>query len=201
MPREALEAVLRCGLAAPSSKNARPWRLHVIQDEGLRTLIADAAAAAPDADTYVPRDPATGKPYPYWTSSVGESADALRAAPAAIVLENRGVFSGGLQRIREASDESLRNSVISYGLETMGLGTALENMWIAASALGLGAAFLGDLGIVSDTIRDLLTIEGDVVGVMALGYPTGQPFPRREPPAFTQVGAPVVWHGEAGDHG
>ena len=32
IPIEVLEDIIRCGLAAPSSKNARPWRFHVVMD-------------------------------------------------------------------------------------------------------------------------------------------------------------------------
>ena len=93
--REVSEALLRtiteCALAAPSSQNARPWRLHVITSRGVLDSLAAAAEAADDG-TYVPPDPLTGEPSPLFESSVRESAAVVRAAPAAIALENRGVY-------------------------------------------------------------------------------------------------------------
>jgi nitroreductase len=123
-----------------------------------------------------------------------ESADVLRAAPTAVVIENRGVFSGGRGTLAAASHEALVASLTAYGLETMSIGTALENMWLAANALGVGAAFLGDLAIAEDATRDLLGFDGDVIGIVALGYPTVAPPPRRDPPSVTQIDDPVVWH-------
>src|SRR5436190_418956 len=74
VPNEVVEEIILCGLAAPSSKNARPWRLHVVTDRALLCAIADAAATADGAETYVPRDPITGAIRTDWPSSVAESA-------------------------------------------------------------------------------------------------------------------------------
>src|SRR5947208_14097495 len=83
-----LLTIVRCGLAAPSSKNAAPWRLHVVTD---RSLIADLAMAvreAPGQGDYVPHDPRTGQPWPQFESTVLESADVLAQVPVAIFVEN-----------------------------------------------------------------------------------------------------------------
>lgn len=192
--RDHLETIVACGLSAPSSKNARPWRLHVVQSAALRTELADAAATAADIDDYVPHDPRTGHPYPEWTSTVIESADVLRTAPAAIAIENRGVFSGGRATLSSVDHEALTASLTAYSLESMGIGAAVTSMWLAANSLGIGAAFLGDLAIVDERAKQLLGFDGDLMGVMALGYPAGPAWPRREPPAHTQVAEPVLWH-------
>lgn len=192
--REHLDVVLQCGLAAPSSKNARPWRFHVVTDTYLRHRIADVAASASGVDEYVPHDPKTGEPSPHWSSTVLESADVVRVATTIVAIENRGVFSGGRQTLARATREALVSSLAGYGFEVMGLGAALENIWLAANSLGIGVAFLGDLNIAEPEIRSLLGLEGDLMGVIALGYAPLEAPPRREPPVETQATAPVVWH-------
>jgi nitroreductase len=192
--KEDLDLVLQCGLAAPSSKNARPWRFHVVQDAGLRQQIAEATERAEGVDEYVPHDPRTGLPSPHWSSTVLESADVVRAAPAIVAIENRGVFTGGRATLEQASHEALASSLAGYGFEVMGLGASMENIWLAANSLGIGVAFLGDLNIAEPEIRSLLGLEGDLMGVIALGYAPLQAPPRRDPPSETQVAAPVVWH-------
>lgn len=192
--REHLERVLQCGLAAPSSKNAKPWRFHVVTGTDLRHQIADAAAAARGVDEYVPHDPRTGKPSAHWSSTVLESADVVRVAAAIVAIENRGVFSGGRHTLAQATREALVSSLAGYGFEVMGLGAALENIWLAANSLGIGVAFLGDLNIAEPQIRSLLGFDGDLMGVIALGYAPLEAPPRREPPDETQTTAPVVWH-------
>jgi nitroreductase len=194
VPREVIEQVVACGLAAPSSKNAKPWRLHVVTQTSLLDEFADLTARAPSADTYVPRNPATGQPHTHWPSSVAESAAHLRDVPVGIFIENRGVFSGGFTTLRAAEPQALQNALFSFGLECMGLGAALENMWIGALGLGLSACFLGDIAIIDDTVADKLGMSGDFVGVLGIGYSSDQPFPARPSPPSTQVDDPVVWH-------
>ena len=192
--QEHLETIAACGLAAPSSKNARPWRLHVVTSRRILDAIAEAAETADEVDTYVPPDPLTGNPSPLFESTVRESAAVLRAVPCAIALENRGVYIRNTEWLGSRPPAVVARTLTAYGLEVLGLGAALENMWLAANALGLGVAFLGDLAIAHQTAKQLLTLEGDLIGLLALGYSSTMPPPRREPPSKTQTETPVVWH-------
>lgn len=180
IPVDQLQAIVACGLAAPSSKNAQPWRFHVVQHRAVLVDLADAARSAEDADTYVPYDPSTGAPHPQYQSSVAESADVLAGASAAIFIENRGVFSGGRGALVNAPRDALASSITGYGFELIGLGAAIENMWLAANSLGIGATFMGDVVIVEQAIKRVVSVNGDVVGVLALGHlrPDTTPHPR-----------------------
>jgi nitroreductase len=165
-----LREIVRAGLAAPSSKNARPWRFHVVSDRQLLQEIADAAATAPGANSYVPRDPSTGLPRPNWPSSVAESAEVLRQASTGIFVENRGAFSSGRRTLSSVPSDRLLGSLVGYTFEIVGIGAAVENMWLAANALGIQASFMGDVVIAESLIADHLDIELDLVGVLALGF-------------------------------
>ena len=193
IPRDQLETVVACGLSAPSSKNAQPWRFHVVQDRELMVAIAVAAEHSEDVDRWVPSDPRTGLPHGHWPSSVRESADILRSAAVGILIENRGVFSGGRQVLANATPTALAASLLGYSFELVGIGAALENMWLAANSLGISAAFLGDLAIAESTARQLLAFEGDMVGILVLGYSDLTSDQRRPSPAETQTVAPVMW--------
>lgn len=195
VPDELLRVVTDCGLSAPSSKNARPWRFHVVTSTGLLDQIAQDVESAEGIDEYVPHDPVTGAPHRYWGSTVLESAAVLREVPAAIFIESRGVFSGGRGTLAAANHDALVASLMSFGLENIGIGCALENMWIAAVSLGLSAAFLGDICIAEAEIRTRLGLSGDLVGALGLGYATVSPPPARPSPAITQVEDPVIFHG------
>lgn len=162
------------GALIPERTAVAPARHHVITSRGVLDSLAAAAEAADDG-TYVPPDPLTGEPSPLFESSVRESAAVVRAAPAAIALENRGVYIRDTEYLASRGPETIARMLTAYGLEVMGLGAALENMWLAANALGVQAAFLGDLAIASPAARDLLGLEGDLVGVLALGYPDVAP--------------------------
>lgn len=194
VPDAALRAVVDSGLAAPSSKNARPWRLHVITTRALLDAIALAAETADDADDYVPPDPLTGEPSPLFVSTVRESAAVLREAPCAIALENRGVYIRSTAWLASRDPSVIARTLTAYGLEVMGLGAALQNMWLTSNSLGLSAAFLGDLAIANEAATEHLRLEGDLVGLLALGYSSATPPPKREAPASTRTESFVVWH-------
>jgi nitroreductase len=190
VPRYALDWITRCGVSGPSSKNAQPARLHVVTDRVTLSRIADLVAAADGASDFVPHDPRTGKPSPEWQSTVDESAAVVAAAPAAIFIENTGSFSGGRANLMAWGIDALRESIIGYTLEVMGVGAALQNMWTAANSLELDAVFMGDVLIAGDEISALLGMIGDLMGVLVVGYaedPSGTR-PNRSPDGR------VVWH-------
>jgi nitroreductase len=193
LDRTHLEEILRCGLAAPSSKNARPWRFHVIEDAATRAGIADAVATSEDIDEYVPHDPATGRPQQHWTSTVLKSAQVLRDAAAAVVIENRGVFGGGRRSLLAAAPEAFAGSLSAYTFEVLGLGAAIQNMWLAANSLGVAAAFIREHNKAEHQIKQFCGLEGDLVGVLAFGYAPLTAGPRLEPPRHTQTEEPITW--------
>lgn len=188
-----LALIVRCGLAAPSSKNARPWRFHVVTDPQTLRQLAATVEAAVGSDEYVPHDPRTGRPRPEYHSTVAESAEVLRTCAAGIFVENRGVFSRGRRTLIEVSREALAASMVGYGLEVLGVGAAIENMLLAAQSLGLGATFMGDVLIGEQRISESLLVVGDLMGVVVLGYPAEQP-PTRPEQSDPFDPAGVVWH-------
>lgn len=178
VPEHVLDQVLRCGLAAPSSKNAQPWRIHVVTDRPFLRSLADDVQKASSAATYVPVDPSTGLPRE-WRSTVAESAQVLREVPVGLFIENSGRFSDGRAVVARARPDIRENALVGYGFEMIGLGAAIVSMWIAASGLGLGGVFMGDVLIAEAAIRYRLGVSGDLVGVLALGYSVGCAAPRR----------------------
>jgi nitroreductase len=194
-----IEAIVGVGLAAPSSKAAKPWRFHIVTSRRLLNVLADLVAAADGGSEFVPIDPGTGVRHA-WSSTVDESAQVLREAPLGIFIENRGPFSGGRQAVAGATDAHRSNAVLGYGLEMIGHGAAIEGMWLAALSLGLGGVFMGDVLVAEGPIREVLGMDGDLVGVLALG--PIQP-PQTPAPSSIELGSPdatgVVWHaGESG---
>lgn len=170
VPHEDLVEIVRCGLSAPASKAATPWRFTVVEGRDLLDAIADDVVAAPDAARYTPHDPSTGRPHARWDSTVTESADVLRAVPVAILVENRGPFSGGREAILRSSRAAQELAVVGYELELAGLGAAIQSMWLAANALGLSAVFMGDIAVAEPAIRERLGLVGSLLGALAIGY-------------------------------
>ncbi|MDQ8043078.1 MAG: nitroreductase family protein [Solirubrobacteraceae bacterium] len=187
VPEEVVRSIVSCGLAAPSSKNAQPWRLHVVTDRAILGHLARTVEQAKNAARYVPLDPATGEPR-RWTSTVAESAHVLGHVPLAIFIENRGEFSSGRTTVAAATGDVLRSALVGYGFEMIGLGACIQTMWLAAEHHGLHGVFMGDPLIAEDEIRSTLGTDNDFAGVLCLGYADGGVPPKE------YVDDLVVWH-------
>lgn len=192
-----LREIVACGLAAPSSKNAQPWRFHVVDDRTLLVEVAAMVARAKGIDDYVPHDPLTGERHPAYTSTVLASAEVLASAPAGVFVENLGVFARGRRTLAEVDRAALAGALEGYAFELLGIGAAVENMWIAANSLGLAAAFIGDVVVAEDAIRTRLGLDGDLLGVLVVGHSDDRPRPPMDERAL--VDSPrAVWHGPSG---
>jgi nitroreductase len=191
VPQDVLEQIITAGLAAPSSKAAQPWRMHVVTARETLDELGHAVASARGADSYVPVDPATGKARPDWSSTVAESARVLYSVPVAIFIENIGRFSGGRHNVASGDDAVREDALVGYGFEMIGHGIAIGNMWLAAIELGLSGVFMGDVLIAEGFIQDRLGMSGDLVGVVALGYAPDQASSLR--PQRLEADR-VVWH-------
>lgn len=178
VPNDVITEIIRSGLTAPSSKNAQPWRIHVVHRGDVLDEIADHVQSAKDINRYTPIDPVTGLPR-QWSSTVAESAQVLREVGVGLFVENIGAFSGGRQNVANAQ-EAFRNSAIAgYSFEMVGLGAMVQNMWLSAHAQGLGGVFMGDVGVAETSIQRQLGFTGDLVGVLALGYTDQPPYDKQ----------------------
>ncbi len=161
--------IVYCGCCAPSSKNAQPWRIHVVQArEVLRSVASAVEEANAELESFVPLDPITGVPHDEWETTVLESAQVLREVPLGLFIENRGEFSYSRRAVADAADVGA--VLMTYSLEVLGLGALIQNMWLAAEAQGLSGVFMGDILVAEPHIRETLGMTGDLVGVLALGY-------------------------------
>lgn len=187
VPDAVVEEIVACGLAAPSSKNSQPWRLHVVTDRDLLRTVAAAVVAQRDVAAYVPHDPLTGQPRPEYRSTVLDSGHVLADVPLAVFVENLGPFSRGVDMLAATDERRLRSALFGFGLEMVGVGAAIENMWLAVEALGLSAALLGDVAIAEREIAGLLGLRGDLVGALAIGRSDDRPYPPMDSPAFPDL--------------
>lgn len=195
LPPETVEELVACGMSAPSSKNSQPWRFHVVTDPALLDRIAGLAEQQSNVATFVPHDPATGRPHQRYRSTVLASAAVLREVPCAIFVENVGPFSGGVAQLAAAPASGLVFGLFGYGLEMFGVGAAVQNVWIAAEGLGLTCAFLGDIAIAEAELASLLDLSGDLVGALAVGRSTKAVYPPMDAPALAEVERVVTYGG------
>jgi nitroreductase len=117
---------------------------------------------------YGPTDPKTGKLLPGYTCTVIPSARILKQAPVAVFIENVGEFIGNRKDV--AKSKFPKETLVSYEFELLGIGAAIENIFLAAHAKDIGAVFMGDVLFVEDPVKEMFDIRGDLLGVVSLGY-------------------------------
>lgn len=180
IPDHVVTEILRCGCMAPSSKDEQHWRLHAVRDQAVLAMVANAMVTNDRTTEYVPLDPATGAPRAGYASSVVESADIVRDVALGVFVENDGSFSGGRSAIARAREDILDEILVGYTFELVGIGAAIQNMWLAAHDLGLAGVFVGDVVIAEACVREQLGMAGDLLGVLALGFSEAEPHAAKE---------------------
>lgn len=161
-----VETILRAGTHAPSAENKQPWEFVVVRDPAVRSVIHDLTEEA-------------------WNRA-GRAFSETRLPPELLEEVDAGIAGGGY---RTAPVVVVVCADFTRGLPaTAGssIFPCVQNMLLAAGALGLGSA-LTTLGASAGApLAELLGLPPEVVpqAIVPLGYP-GRRLgpPRREPVA------------------
>jgi len=157
---EALQTVLEAARWAPSWSNTQCWRLVVVRDKETKSKLADILIGVrPDK-----ANPAT---------------EAVRSAPVIIAAcGERGV--SGLRK--DESGQSVPATDKGDGWLMFDVALAMQNMSLAAHALGLGTVHTGSLDAAE--AAGILGVPENIVVVelLPLGWPDEEPAarPRKE---------------------
>ncbi|MEP1123524.1 MAG: nitroreductase family protein [Ilumatobacter sp.] len=195
VPDDALRAMMFAATRAPSGSNRQPFRMLVLTDGpkavSAKRIIGDAARDAWSAKRT--RDS--------YDSGSGTVEDSPKARMARVMQEYVDTFESVpvlvlpcLQRYREPNP-----------LEGASVFPAVQNLLLAARALGFGGALTAWHAAVEDELRSLLDIPDDVfiAGTVTIGRPAGAHGPVRRRPMRELVfsdswGACVDWEDPPG---
>ncbi len=155
IPDEDLRDLLDAARQAPNGGNAQPWHFLVIRDENLRWQFGELyreAWWAKRADQGI-HGPADIDPANRTTLSAMKLSDEFGAAPAIVLLCATAQGAGAM------------GSVIP----------AVQNLLLAARALGIGGTITTLHAVVDERVKELLGIpeEVQIVYAIPLGYPQG----------------------------
>lgn len=161
-----LNVILEAGLSAPSSKNSRPWYVAVAKGDA-KDGICDWVKANPQAIPTKPGELRIVEPLARPRDSTAQTLRYVRSAPILLLIFNRAPFSGGKQQVEEDIKNGNR---ASYETEYVGIGACMENILLAAHALGLGAIAVMDILPAAPLIREHFGIDYDLVVGVVIGY-------------------------------
>ncbi|WP_444960872.1 nicotinate-nucleotide--dimethylbenzimidazole phosphoribosyltransferase [Nocardiopsis sp. M1B1] len=153
VPHDVLTRVLEAAHQAPSVGDSQPWDFLVIQDPGLRARVGDLAAAEREDHAHAP-------PGVRARAFAGLKAEAVLDSPLNIAVTVDPTRGGRHARGRHARPLSADHAA----------ALAVENLWIAARAEGLGVGWLTFVDE-RDVARALeLPAHLDLAAYLCVGY-------------------------------
>ncbi len=146
-----IEELLEMSIKAPSARNRQPWNFVVLQGEPKQDLIDILHNKARSLKKE--------------GEEVGEalsSVRTMRQAPVLILVYN------------PYTDEEELDST-KRSLDDQSTGAAIENLMLAATDMGLGSLWIGDILLAEEEISEWLEREDDLVAAVALGHSAEDP--------------------------
>lgn len=156
---EYLEKILLAGTLAPSGKNKQPWQFIVVRGEK-RTEMIDQMQKGIDQQEGMGIQTGSAR---YTIKSMGQ-------APVTIFVINPTTDQPPFDWETLESNADV--------VDTQSIGAAIQNMLLAAQALGLGTLWICDIFYAYDALHAWLGIDGQMIAAISLGYPDELPGPR-----------------------
>jgi nitroreductase len=182
VPLALVRRVLAAATRAPSARGAEPWAFVVVRDAARRAAIGDRYRAAWDAgeqftsSTDADRDVRERPHYARMMRGARDLAAHLAEVPVLVVCcldhAQLGPIAG--------PDGTLLSPVAAYA----SIFPAVQNLLLAAHAVGLGTTLTTLHRLFEDDLRALLELPATVepVAIVPLGWPRDRPGPTRRKP-------------------
>jgi nitroreductase len=153
---ELVQALIAAANQAPSAHNSQSWRFLVLGPEAKRelaALVSSRSAAFPRPTNVLLR----------------LGARTIASAPVVIAVANTGeLMRHGVELFPIAGEQ---NRDFFRTMEIQGSAAAVQNLLLAATALGLGSVWLGILYLMKDEVLALLgEPQGEFMAVVPVGY-------------------------------
>lgn len=160
LPDEIIEQILHAGTLAPSGKNRQPWRFVVVKGEQRAEMVRVMREGI-----------AKRKALGIQVGSSENSARIMAQAPVTVFVFNP-YAQGEWFKDRDIGD-ALMNVV-----DMQSAGAAIQNMLLAATELGIGSLWIGDVFYAYQELGAWLGETHQMIAAVSFGYADESPNPR-----------------------
>lgn len=174
LPRDAIEAIIKAGIEAPSAKNIQPWRFVVVEGAAKQGML-EAMKAGLDKEAAGEGFFDNAKDFIKWP---GLSMRIMAQAPVTVFVVNPEAAALALPA-------GVPEHLAALSL-TQSVGAAIQNMCLAATALGVGSLWICDVFFAMRELCAWLGTNEEIMAAVALGYTEEKPA-RRGRKAFEAV--------------
>lgn len=157
--QELLEKILEAGTLAPSGKNKQPWQFFVVRGDKRDEMVHEMQKGL---DRLEGMEVHTG--------SARHTINVMAQAPVTIFVINPTINQPPYEWKTLESNADV--------VDTQSIGAAIQNMLLAAQALGLGTLWICDIFYAYDELHTWLGTDGQMIAAVSLGYPDQSPKPR-----------------------
>lgn len=167
--REEVRAILEAGIKAPSAKNLQPWRFVVVQGMAKEGMLQAMRSGVAEAAEQLRASGRAGH-----LASAEGSIRAMEQAPVTVLVLNP---HGDADRLPRSWEEQLG------GLPDMqSIGACIQNMLLAATALGIGSLWMCDVYFAYRALQQWLGSGELIAAAVALGIADEEPTARPRTP-------------------
>lgn len=163
--RAAVEAIIKAGICAPSSKNRQPWKF-VVAAEDTKEEALRYFQMGLEREKAEPLLPASAK----HLAGAEHTLSIMRQAPVIIFIVNLL----GMDLKRSLTPEERIYEICN----AQSIGAAIENMTLTAAALGLGSLWICDTFFAQQELNRWLDTDGELTAALAVGYADEAPSAR-----------------------
>jgi len=184
VPRELIMKILDVARWAPSAHNAQPWRFVVITSDAVKQELAMKMAEAWRHDLS-----SDGVPEQRIKELTKASVRRFTSAPVLVLV------CLTMEDMHSYPDERRRRA--EHVMAVQSVAAAIQNMLLAAHALGLGACWFCAPLFCPDVVRKVLKLPSDLEpqALITLGFPAEEPKPPPRKP-LSEVTRWERWEGE-----
>jgi nitroreductase len=156
IPQDVLEKILNAAIMAPSGKNRQPWRFVVVREDKRGEMIRLMRQR-------LEKMKARGEN----VGSAEGTATVMEQAPVTVFIFNTEGMHPWLTRSIDQAFGDLVN--------IQSIGAAIQNICLAAHALGLGSLWIADVLYAYEELEAWLGQDTQMVAAVSLGYPADNP--------------------------
>jgi nitroreductase len=168
-----LERLVALAVTAPSASNKQPWRFVIVRNKSvIDTLASKVRQACEHAQAHM--DPEAVSAF----AAYGSYFTRFEAAPCVIAVTCRASAIAS-HLLQPTVDATVKDAIVAMEKTSaiVSASLAIEQLLLAAPALGLGASAMTGPLIAATALREVLNIPAswDTLALVAIGYPDEQP--------------------------